>query len=276
MRLTAHFYRYYDADLTAEVPADALLGWDTKTLEVPQNESALACMHFWNFGLDERLPYAPDAPWAGWYRVQEYFSRAIPITRDVMPPLLRAARAHGLGVIHVGSGSHILKYPGFAMARDLAGDDPPRPEGAPSSTARDAWFKERNRDLYGPHNPPNVTYDFAPVDFPPQVKPLDSEPIVVSTHQLNAVCRQRGIWHLIYCGFCVNSCIEDSPGGMVDMRRLGYACSILRDATTAAEYRETARHELCKQVAFCKVSLGSGYVFDSADLIAALEDEPAT
>ena len=56
-------------------------------------------------------------------------------------------------------------------------------------------------------------------------------------------------------------------------RLQAYACSIVRDATTAAEYRETARLELSKQIALCKVSLGSGYVFDSADLIAALANE---
>jgi len=70
----------------------------------------------------------------------------------------------------------------------------------------------------------------------------------------------------------VNDCIQTSPGGMVDMTRLGYACSIIRDATTAAEYRETARAQLAKQIALCKVSVTSGYVFDSADLIAALAD----
>jgi len=83
---------------------------------------------------------------------------------------------------------------------------------------------------------------------------------------------QRDIWHLIYCGFCVIDCIQTSPGGMVDMTRLGYACSIIRDATTAAEYRETVRAELAKQIALCKVSVTSGYVFESADLIAALAD----
>lgn len=272
MRLTAHYYRYHEADPALDVPAEGHQGWATKTVEVPRDQSALICMHFWNFGLDDRLPYRPEAPLAGWYRVQEYVSRMIPITRDIIPPLLAAARAHNLPVVHMANLPNLRNCPGYTLAQQTAGPEPERADGAPRPPSRQEFEQGRLRDVYGAHNPPNDMGDVSLIDFPPQARPLDEEPVVISTHQLNAVCRQRDIWHLIYCGFCVNDCIQTSPGGMVDMTRLGYACSIIRDATTAAEYRETARAELAKQIALCKVSVTSGYVFESADLIAALAD----
>ncbi|HUT75242.1 MAG TPA: alcohol dehydrogenase catalytic domain-containing protein [Armatimonadota bacterium] len=53
-------HRQYDADLASDVPAEGFLGWDAMTVDVPKDESAIVCMHFANFGLDERLPYGPE------------------------------------------------------------------------------------------------------------------------------------------------------------------------------------------------------------------------
>ena len=61
-----------------------------------------------------------------------------------------------------------------------------------------------------------------------------------------------------------------SPGGMVDMSRHGLMCSALREAVTAVENRETARQELCKELALWRVSLAFGFVYRVADFIHAL------
>ena len=275
MRLTAQYYRQHDADLTAEVPAESFHGWSRHVVEVPTNESALVCMHFWNPGLDDRLPFGPDSPYVGWYRVVEYLPRAVRITREVMPPLLAAARSGGLPLIHVGTSDYADRYPGYAVAQQLAGESPKPPAGAPNTTAREAWQRDWPALTQGAHNMPDIEAGWRYVDIPAEMKPRDEEPLVVDAHQLNAVCREGGIWHLIYCGFAINWCLLMSPGGMLDMSRLGYTCSAVRDAVTAVENRETARHEIGKQIALWRVGLHFGYVFNSADLIAALRDGPA-
>lgn len=266
MEVRARFYRRYDADPSAVVPAESILGWDERMLDIPFDQSMLVCMHFWNLGLDERLPYGRDVPYAGWYRISEYIKRTITITREVMPSLLAVARKSGLTVAHVGIGPFATKYPGYAHVVELAGPEPTPCEGAPESSIRDAWQQGRTAETCGEHNVAALSEASPLVDFPHEVMPQDDEPVVITTHQLNEVCRHRGIWHLIYCGFLINACIMNSPGGMVDMRRLGYFCTTVRDATTAGETRETARHEWGKELALSSVD----YVFESTDLIAAL------
>jgi nicotinamidase-related amidase len=270
MELLSHYYAQHDADLTAEVPAESFGGWKQRSLDVPKQESALVVMHAWNPGLVDTLPFGPDAPHAGWYRVVEYLPRAMRITREVLPPLLAAARAGGLDVIHVGTKQYASRYPGYALAMDIAGASPEPRHGAPTSAVREQWDRERLAQALGAHNLCDIDAGFSLLDIAPQAMPLDHEPLVVDAHQFNAVCRHRRIWHLIYCGFAINWCMLLSPGGMADMVRLGYTCSAIRDAVTAAENRDTARQELCKEIALWRVALDFGYVFDSADLIAAL------
>ena len=270
MRLTARYYRQHDADLHAEVPAEAFHGWTAREVDLPKEESALVCMHFWNPGLDARLPFGPDSPYAGWYRVVEYLPRAMRITQEVMPQLLAAARAAGLPVIHVATHRYADRYPGYAVTQGLAGEPPPPPEGAVATAAREAWEAARYGLIHGEHNVADIDAGWQHIDFPPQMKPRDDEPVAVDAHQLNAVCRERGVWHLIYCGFAINWCLLLSPGGMVDMHRLGYTCSAIRDAVTAVEQKESARAELSKEAALRRVGMLFGLVFTSADLIAAL------
>jgi nicotinamidase-related amidase len=270
VKLTAHYYRQHDADLTGEVPAETFGGWQQRPLYVPKRESALVVMHAWNAGLDERLPYDPGSPYAGWYRMAEYLQRAICISREVLPPLIAAARETGFNVIHVSSGDYAKRFPGYKLAAGLAGPAPEPPAGAPGSVVRDQWCSERYAQSHGAHNLADIDAGCKLLDFPPQAMPLDDEPVVLRSHELNAVCRDRGVWHLIYCGFAINWCLLLSPGGMVDMSRLGYTCSAVRDAVTAVENRETARRELCKAEALWRVALAFGYVFDSADLIAGV------
>lgn len=44
-------------------------------------------------------------------------------------------------------------------------------------------------------------------------------------------------------------CLQNSPGGMIDMARYGIMRSVLRDAVTAVENKETAEDELAKEIA---------------------------
>ncbi len=57
---------------------------------------------------------------------------------------------------------------------------------------------------------------------------------------------------------------------MRDMARRWYLCSVIRQATTAVENKESARTEAHKEVGLWRVSTGYGFVFDAEPFIAAL------
>ena len=57
---------------------------------------------------------------------------------------------------------------------------------------------------------------------------------------------------------------------MVDMSRAGVMCSVLRQAVTAVENRESARNEAHKAEALWRVALAFGFVFDVDDFVTQL------
>jgi nicotinamidase-related amidase len=204
--------------------------------------------------------------------VVEYLPRAIKITQEVFPPLLAAARAAGLTVIHVGSDEcYTSRFPEYERIKEKVGRESRRAAaGAVEDPLRDQWSRERHRQYTGEHNLEPIRAGFQHLDFAPQAMPLAGEPVVIDNHQLNAVCRERGIWHLIYIGFALNWCLLVSPGGMLDMSRLGYQCSTIRQATTAVENRESCSEERAKELALWRVALMFGYVFDLDPILEAL------
>jgi nicotinamidase-related amidase len=273
LQLPAQYYKQHDADLTADIPGRGYDGWTTRMLDVPLARTALVSMHAWNPGLVDEIPKGVDSPYAGWFRFVEYLSRAVPITQTVFPPLLQAAREAQMTVIHVGSTEAYLdKYEGYRQARNLSGNAPGRPAGAVDDPLRQQWQEERLVQMRGKKNGEEIKAGQQFLDFPPQAMPISGEAIVADSHQLNAVCREKGIWHLVYIGFAINWCLLASPGGMIDMSRMGYVCSTIRQATTAVENKETCSDEWAKAVALWRVALMFGYVFDVDPFVTALQN----
>jgi len=271
LRVPANYYQQYDADIGTEHPGLGYRGWATRELELDLDKTALVSMHVWNPGLDDRVPFGPDSPFVGAYRAVEYCGRAMEVTQTVFPPLLAAARKAGLTVIHVGSDERYAgKYAEYRRIKELAGPEPAPPAGAVEDPVRLEWQQERTNVSRGMHNMASWGDLFHYIDFAPQAKPEPGEPVVITSRQLNAACRERGIWHLIYVGFAINVCLQSSPGGMVDMARLGYSCSTIRQATLATENKETCRDERAKDVTIWHVALHYGYVFDLDPFLAAL------
>lgn len=269
--LPAHYYRQHDADLAADIPGRGYEGWTTRLLQVPLECSALVSMHVWNPGLDPRIPAGVDSSYAGWFRVVEYLPRAIRITREVFPPLLAAARGAGLTVIHVGSSeSYTGRFPEYQRVKAHVGREERAEPGAVEDPLRRQWAEERHRQFTGAHNIEPIRAGSQHLDFAPEAMPAEGEPVVIDSRQLNAVCRERGIWHLIYIGFAINWCLLASPGGMLEMSRRGYHCSTIRQATTAVENRESCTEEIAKELALWRVALMFGYVFDLEPVLEAL------
>jgi len=261
----AHYYQQFDADYSLEVPAEGYGGWKKADIEIAMDYTAVVVMHAWDCGTYEEYP--------GWYRAVEYIPRANEISRTVFPKLLSAVRASEMSLFHVvGGGKYYTDYPGYKGAVELAGPEPEPPEQVETDPVleRLKQFKEEHVSI-GPRNRPDVERGFEKVDFTPESRPLGVEGIAENAHQLFALCKEAGVNHLIYAGFAINWCLLLSPGGMADMQKRGVMCSALRQAVTAVENKETARKELCKEIALWRVALAFGFVFDVDEFVVALQ-----
>ncbi len=264
LTIRARTYQQFDADSALDVPGEGYGGWREAQIEIAPEHTALVVMHAWDTGGPGEFP--------GWRRAVEYIPRAEAILRDVFPPLLRAVRRAGIPVFHVvSSGDYYRDLPGFRRAVELAGPPPPPPERvAPDPVYERLVAYRREHVFVGPHNEAGVAEGFRRLGFAAEARPEGEEGIAEDGRQLLALCRQAGVNHLIYCGFAVNWCLLLSPGGMAEMSRHGLLCSIVADATTAVENRESARTEAHKEEALWRVALAYGFVFESAGLVAAL------
>lgn len=266
LKIVAHYYQHYDADFSRDVPEEGFGGWKRAELEFSPEHTAVVMMHAWEAGVREQYP--------GWYRVVPYLPRANAICREVFPKLLAAVRASDLALFHVvGGGDYHKELPGYKRAVQLAGPEPPPLEQVKSDPIRDQLLAYKREHAYpGLHNEPDIKRGFDNLDFPPEARPHGDEGVAENGHQLFALCKDRGINHLVYCGFAINWCLLLSPGGMAEMQKYGLMCSALRQATTAVENKETARYEICKQTALWRVSLAFGFVFDVEDFVRALAE----
>ncbi|MCF3650268.1 isochorismatase family protein [Synoicihabitans lomoniglobus] len=220
--------------------------WHRPTLEFSAAHTAVVVMHAWTPPAPGTLP--------GWVHAVPYLTTTRHILRDVFPPLLTTVRAAGLAVYHVSGCT-----------------PPPAKEPAVPDETWNALTAYRAREVFpGAANQADVAIGLANRSLAPEAAPREGEPVVEDADALHAACRERGINHLIYIGFAINWCLLMSPAGMVDMRRRGYLCSTIAEATTAVESRESAAHNDEYRQALWRVAVEFGFVFKLKNFTAAL------
>ncbi|MFC5407480.1 hypothetical protein [Cohnella soli] len=265
IKVPTGYYRHYDADFTLDVPGEGYGGWSQADLELDLSRTAVVVMHAWDFGTREQFP--------GWHRAVEFIPRANAICDKELPELLGVCRDAGMAVFHVVEpiGDYYKKYPGYMRAVQLAGEADPEPERIPVDESLASLQAFHQAQAFpGTHNAVDIQAGFARLDIPETMKPLGDEGVAATSGQLFALCREQGINHLIYTGFAVNACILMNPGGMIDMRRHGLLCSVIPEAVTAVENKETARREEAKELSLWSVSLFFGFVYRQGDIVSAL------
>ncbi|MDD5600022.1 MAG: hypothetical protein PHV82_18905 [Victivallaceae bacterium] len=263
MKIKADCYQQFDADYSLEVPAEGYGGWKQIDIDLSPEHTALVVMHAWDTGAREKFP--------GWYRAVEYLPRAGKICAEVFPPLLAAVRNSELSLFHVtGGGEYGRRYPGYERAVQLAGPTPGIERIEDDTSVKELRKIKSAHSFVGSQNQADVAAGFKNIDFAPEACPQGDEGVAENAHQLFALCKDAGVNHLIYVGFAINWCLLMSPGGMLDMCRRGLLCSTIRQAVTAVENKESARTEMCKELALWRVALGFGFVFDLNTVLAAL------
>ena len=264
-RVPAWYYQHFDADYALDVPEEGFGGWKQETLEFSRDHTAVVVMHAWNAG--RRYEEFP-----GWWRAVPYIPRANAVLQDVFPRLLTAVRKSGLPLFHVvGGGDYYKHLPGYQHTLSLNPETPRTTEKAAGDPIRERLDAFRSARVFvGAGNADDTSRGFARLNFAPEARPLDSEGIAENGEQLFALCKEKGVNHLIYCGFAINWCLLLSPGGMADMQRFGIMSSAIREATVAVENKATARQQLCKEIGLWRVALAFGFVFDVEDFVASL------
>lgn len=272
LKLKGEYYRHFPVDFSlGKLGAKGFKGWgESVDIAVAAEETALVPMHIWNIGFHPQLPFSPQGNVGPIMEMLEWASRSVPIIQTVIPPILKAARQAKIPIIHVASDeSYAKKYQGYQRTLEIAGAEPAGLPKAPRFEEIKSPDDQRDGLLFGEKYIQALPHYFPYIDFPDQARPLDSEHVIFTTHQFNEVLRKQGIWNLIYIGFAINWCLWFSPGGMVDMSRLGYRCSCIKEAITAVENKESVEGEQHKQEALWRTSLMFGYVHRAEDFIGA-------
>ena len=264
VKVQASYYQQFDADYSRDVPAEGYGGWRKAVIEIAPEHTAVVLMHAWDCGTLEEYP--------GWWQACDEIPRTYHVCRTVLPGLLAAVRASGPALFHVvAAGDYYRGCPGYRRAAALAGEPPPAPERIAPDPVWRALGEFRSKNAFpGAHNEADINRGWARVGFPPEAAPVGEEGVAENTEQLFALCKEGGINHLVYAGFNVDWCLLMSSGGMIDMSRHGLICSVLRQATTAVENKETARRELCKEIGLWRVAINFGFVFDVDDFVRAI------
>ncbi|TMV49589.1 hypothetical protein FE783_13905 [Paenibacillus mesophilus] len=264
IQMPTGYYRQYDTDFGLEVPAEAFGGWAKQDFEFDLSRTAIVAMHAGSYGSREQSP--------GRYRSIEYLPRSDKIAKSVFPGLLRTVRDAGMKVYHVPfPGDYYQELPGYKETQRIT---PPYESPATVWTGSGSFLNKMKRFrgefvFPGIHNVRDNR--LAPqVKFYPESEPVGDEGIAENEQELFALCRRDGIEHLVYIGFAIDGCLLASPGGMLEMSKRGLVCSTIREAVTAIETKETARHERAKDLALWRVSILFGFVYELDDFVTAI------
>lgn len=267
-------YRHFPADFSRwNEAATGFAGWDSEVRELDLSRTCLVLMHLPNTGLTVDTEFGPDTRSPDALGTVEWVPRTIQMVAFRLPPLVKAARDAGLLVAHV-SGADGAGPVWEACLAEVG--DPPPPDADRIPVDQERWARHM-RDVFDlpRETRPEVTYPLPELDFSDAwqlLQPQEGDVCASQAWQLCRLLRNRGVDHILYCGWALNWCLWFSPGGMCDMSRKGYLCSAVRGGCVAIENKESAVGERNLEYAYWKTSTMFGYVFDLHDLTHALRD----
>ena len=268
MKARIRYYQQFDADFDREIPAEGYGSWKTELVDFDRSRIALVVVHANDPGARDKVP--------GWYRAVEYLPRSVAIMADRFDALLSTCRENDVPIIHLaGTDGFHRGYPGYAMAESLpVNPTPPIARLSSNEELRKFTQFRRSHVFPGKHNESDIQAGRKEMnDFPESSRPRGDEYVVDRADRLDAAARNLGATHLVYCGFAVNWCVWFISGGMVDMSRLGYVCSIIEEATTAVENAESARGEKHKAYALWTISVEFGFVFPIDEFLSGVRND---
>lgn len=221
-------------------------------MSLPLAQTALVLVDMWNDHFND-----------------SWLERAAHLTGAAVVPVLEAARAAALKIIHAPSPEVAAGFP------QLERHQPPLPEPVPQWPPAD--FRARQGDyaaFRGPrHQPPGIGPHWNPrqdrLGMSPAIEVRDDDVVIATGQQLHDYLHECGILHLVYAGFATNWCILHRDYGMRAMARKGYNLILLRDATTGVEFPDTLDALFVTEVAVREVEQQLGFSASNEDFFAA-------
>jgi nicotinamidase-related amidase len=236
-------------------------GYKFRQVTIPPEESALVLVDCW------------DSHFA-----LSYLARAEAIMRERIRPVMDAARAIGVTVVHAPSPKQARKFPQwlrYAGDSEVSPVKQPDPDWPPPDFVhrRGEWAHLR-KEWSGDYREKLVREDEA-YTIHPSVWPEPDDFVIATGEQLHRLCKHRKIKYLFYAGFAANACLPWRDYGMVAMRDRGYYLILLRDCTTAIETADTLPTLMVTHVMVHQVELlhnyGGGGSLTSDEFIAAAQ-----
>jgi nicotinamidase-related amidase len=198
--------------------------------------------------------------------IESWLERAERVTREAVVPVLEAARATGLTIVHAPSPTVAEKFPQLRRHR------PPAPQAEPDWPP--AVFRRREGEyaaFRGPrHQPPGIRA-IPELGMSPYVRVQEGEFVIATGEQLHELCREKGLVHLLYAGFATNWCILNRDYAMRAFARRGYNVILLRQATTGVEFPDTLESCFTTEMAIREIEQQLGFSASSQDFFQACQ-----
>lgn len=204
--------------------------------------------------------------------------RGAMIAREHIAPALAACRDVGITIVHAPSPWVAKRYPDFRWKSAEGWEEPPmamqpsdwppadfrRREGEYAAFAKPAGAILASWKKMQPER--RIIHDIAPVQ---------GDYVVATGAELNQLCKEKGILHLIYAGFATNVCVLwYRDYSIMPMAARGYNIILLRDCTAALEtwYTVAIVGGEARAAAILLVEMMMGFSTDSRDLISACRE----
>jgi len=244
-------------------------GYETETFRLDPRKTAVVAMHLWDIGA-EGGPAVDRSFFVG-MGIEATTREADRIVREVIKPVIAAARRAGLLVCHVthewiGRRDPRAQKHGGGQADEASLAVSPGGEER-GYEAVPGWRKGIEERAYGKDfltkSPLARMNESRAVDI------LPGEPYVYQTDLLRRLFKERGIENIIYTGFATDVCVLRADGGIEPMAGESYRVFLMRDATVGVEFQDTfeARRSTQYAIRFFEVNFGNSLL--SADFITA-------
>lgn len=245
--------RYFQDSTPADVPCreESFIRREIP-MALPIDKTALVLVDTWNT-----------------HFIESWLERAKQVTVEAVVPVLNAAREAGLTVVFAPCPEVAARF------KQLARHTPPAPTPEPD------WpplaFRRRQGEYAayrGPRNqPPSIGIHWdrlAPtLGMSSAIDVGDEEYVIATGQQLHELLRDKGILHLLYCGFATNWCVLGRDYGIRTMGRRGYNIVLLRDATCGVEFPDTLPTQFATEIAIREAEQVHGFSASNADFFAA-------
>ena len=235
---------------------EANFHYEERKVGIPVSQTAVVLVDVWDF-----------------HHVTSHLERTSEIARTRIAPAVAAARRAGVTVVHAPGrpwAPHYPQWQRYSNPQDNnAGSEEPAWPPA-EFRRREGSYERFRRPISGALATARQTPFVRAID--PSLDPAPDDFVVGRGAELQRLCEDRGILHLMYAGFATNICVPLKDYGTRAFVDRGYHVMFLRDCTTAIEGHDTVAGLDATRQAIRELELdGKVETTTSADFISACE-----